>query len=46
MLAGVAACQDKTSQVDRFTSNGWDSAECWNMNEVRHIVLQTLTTVT
>ena len=34
MLAGVTACKDKASQVARFTDNGWDSAQCWNMNEV------------
>jgi len=34
MLAGVAACQDKNTQTSRFTLAGWDSAECWNMNEV------------
>ena len=34
MLAGVAACKDKDTQVNRFIQNGWDSAQCWNMNEV------------
>jgi len=33
-LSGVAACKDRSTQVERFTTNGWDSATCWNMNEV------------
>lgn len=34
VLAGAAACQDKNTQIQRFTGNGWDNAQCWNMNEV------------
>lgn len=34
LLAGVAACKDSASQINRFTKNGWQSATCWNMNEV------------
>ena len=37
VLAGAAACQDKNTQIQRFTGNGWDNAQCWNMNEV-HII--------
>jgi len=33
-LAGVAACKDKGTQVERFISAGWHSATSWNMNEV------------
>jgi len=40
MLAGVAACKDKDTQVNRFTQNGWDSAQCWNMNEVYSLLPQ------
>jgi len=40
MLAGVAACKDKDTQVHRFTQNGWDSAQCWNMNEVYSLLAQ------
>jgi len=40
VLAGAGACRDKTSQVERFTSNGWDSAQCWNMNEVYSLLSQ------
>ena len=39
VLAGAAACQDKNTQIQRFTGNGWDNAQCWNMNEVPIIVL-------
>merc|ERR1712059_67306 len=28
------------SQEERFTSNGWDSANCWNMNEVYSLLPQ------
>ena len=34
VLAGAGACQDKSTQIQRFVENGWDSAQCWNMNEV------------
>ena len=34
MLAGVGACENKTTQTERFSLTGWDSAQCWNMNEV------------
>lgn len=34
LLSGVSACKDTHSQIERFTSNGWGSATCWNMNEV------------
>lgn len=34
LLAGVAACRDKAAQLERFTAAGWDSAQCWDMNEV------------
>ena len=34
LLAGAGACQDKNTQIQRFTQNGWDNAQCWNMNEV------------
>ena len=34
VLAGAGACQDKNTQIQRFTQNGWDNAQCWNMNEV------------
>jgi len=40
MLAGVTACKDKITQVSRFTDNGWDSAQCWNMNEVYSLLPQ------
>jgi len=40
LLAGVAACQDKNTQTNRFTSAGWDSAQCWNMNEVYSLLPQ------
>ena len=40
LLAGAAACQDKNTQVDRFINNGWDNAECWNMNEVYSLLPQ------
>jgi len=40
MLAGVLACKDKTSQVARFIENGWDTAQCWNMNEVYSLLPQ------
>ena len=39
VLAGAAACQDKNTQIQRFTGNGWDNAQCWNMNEVPIISL-------
>lgn len=34
LLSGVSACKDEQSQVSRFKNNGWESATCWNMNEV------------
>jgi len=37
-LTGVVACKDKESQVGRFTNAGWNSAECWNMNEVYELL--------
>lgn len=40
-LSGVPACRDKTSQTERFTGQGWDSATCWNMNEVYGLLPQT-----
>lgn len=40
LLAGVSACKDKVSQISRFTDNGWDSAHCWNMNEVYSMLPQ------
>lgn len=40
LLAGVTACRDKQSQIARFTENGWDSATCWNMNEVYSLLPQ------
>jgi len=39
-LSGVAACKDSDSQVERFTGQGWDSATCWNMNEVYGLLPQ------
>jgi len=39
-LSGVAACRDKESQEGRFTEQGWDSATCWNMNEVYGLLPQ------
>jgi len=38
LLSGVAPCKDKKSQVARFSS--WDSATCWNMNEVYALLPQ------
>ena len=40
LLAGVGACQDKNTQTERFTLAGWDSAQCWNMNEVFSLLPQ------
>ena len=40
MLAGVGACQNKTTQTERFSGTGWDSAQCWNMNEVYSLLPQ------
>jgi len=39
-LAGVAACKDTQSQISRFTRNGWQSATCWNMNQVYSLLPQ------
>jgi len=40
VLAGAGACQDKSTQIQRFIENGWDSAQCWNMNEVYSLLPQ------
>lgn len=40
LLAGVSACTDKKTQEERFISHGWDSATCWNMNEVYSLLPQ------
>jgi len=40
VLAGAGACQDKSTQIQRFVENGWDSAQCWNMNEVYSLLPQ------
>ena len=40
MLAGVGACENKTTQTERFRVAGWDSAQCWNMNEVYSLLAQ------
>jgi len=39
-LSGVSACKDKASQMERFIGKGWDSATCWNMNEVYRLLPQ------
>jgi len=39
-LSGVSACKDAQTQTSRFTSNGWQSATCWNMNEVYSLLPQ------
>ncbi|XP_068102833.1 leucine carboxyl methyltransferase 1 [Hyperolius riggenbachi] len=33
-LAGVEACQSLQSQMDRLLSNGWETAEAWDMIRV------------
>ncbi|KAM5152323.1 leucine carboxyl methyltransferase 1 [Mantella aurantiaca] len=33
-LAGVEACQSLQSQIDRLLSNGWESADAWDMIRV------------
>jgi len=33
-LAGAAACRDAAAQEERFTCQGWNSATCWDMNQV------------
>ena len=40
MLAGVAACENKNTQTERFSGAGWDSAQCWNVNEVYSLLPQ------
>ena len=32
-LPGATACENRSSQIRRFRSNGWDGARCWTMNE-------------
>ncbi|XP_050442714.1 leucine carboxyl methyltransferase 1 [Adelges cooleyi] len=33
-LAGVDTCLSSQTQMDRFVRVGWDSARCWNMNNI------------
>ena len=33
-LEGASACDSKDTLINRFTSNGWNGAKCWTMNEV------------
>jgi len=40
LLSGVSACKDADTQISRFMQNGWESATCWNMNEVYGLLAQ------